>query len=173
MKRFISIFFASMLSLSCFFTFAFADNPDNAQYYTSDDVHLFNSTRSNIYNTYLASGMNPSQASYLSLIMACDQLGFPEVPVAGAQRSDYVSPTVTDPDGADIDPDSNQDSNLEGGVKFMAEMLASMTLVFTEVMKWTGTVGTTIEGTPLLLAMAVISVGSIGITFFIRLLKLR
>lgn len=177
MKRFISVLVVSMSSLQIFVIFAFAANPTNAQYYTKEDFLLYSGYYSEhlfwLYNDTLHLPGPEEELLYQARAseMALESIGFPEVPVEGAQRSDYVAPSVPDPDpdaGTDNDPDSNK----EGGV-IMEEMLAQVSLVSAEVFTWVGNVGTTIESNPLLLTVTVLSVSGIAIDWFLKLVKQR
>lgn len=55
----------------------------------------------------------------------------------------------------------------------MAELITLITSVFTAIMGWAATVGTTIVSTPLLLIGVSIPIVGAGIGFFKRLLRLR
>lgn len=56
----------------------------------------------------------------------------------------------------------------------MADLLTSVGTVFTQVISWAGTVGTTITGTPVLLLYCVaVPLCGIGVGMFARLLHAR
>lgn len=56
----------------------------------------------------------------------------------------------------------------------LSSLLTSIGSVFTQVMSWAGTVGTTITGTPLLLLSCVgIPLSGIGVGMFKRLISTR
>ena len=59
----------------------------------------------------------------------------------------------------------------EPAVGSLAAILATVTSVFTEAIKWVGTVGTTIVGNPLLMIGCCLPLIGVGVYLFKRLLK--
>ncbi len=142
-------FFVFSFFISC--SLSFSSFASSVQYYTASDVDTYNAAYNDRLNYIVSMRNSAVQFGNASLVQAIDadiakagslqnlarnmalsMTGYPEVPVEGAQRSDYVAPPVTDPvPDPEPEPDDGGGSGLPSpGTETLADILSCINLVF-------------------------------------------
>lgn len=153
------------LVVSCFLVVPFvtlADNTDNAQYWTQEDVDLWNSYYGACFEYYFyhysPTVGNAGYASGTALQYAKTQTGWSEAPVVGAVRNDY-DPNLPSPDDPDPDPDPEDETSsdylgpsVEGGdtMTGLTDFLADCTTIVTFFVDSAMEIGSLYTSTPVL-----------------------